>query len=108
MSAAPDPTRGRGRPRKHPPRPTTPGPHGGARPGSGRKPGGSLEDGERITVRVPGALLARVDALATSSGRGRSAVLRMAIDAGATLYEGASAGADPITPAAPRPTLPQP
>lgn len=108
MSASPAPKRGRGRPRKHPPRPTPTGPHGGARPGSGRKTGGALEDGERITVRVPGALLARVDALATSSGRGRSAVLRMAIDAGATLYEGASAGADPLTPASPRPTPPRP
>jgi hypothetical protein len=72
------PKRPVGRPRIHPER--TPGPHGGRRKGAGRPPGPDLADGERLTVRVPGALLARVDARAESDGVGRSDAVRAALE----------------------------
>lgn len=72
------PNRPVGRPCIHPER--VPGPHGGRRKGAGRPPGPDLADGERLTVRVPGALLARVDARAESDGVGRSDAVRAALE----------------------------
>jgi len=72
------PKRPVGRPRLHPER--APGPHGGRRKGAGRPAGPDLLDGVRVTVRVPAALLARVEARAEADGVGRSEGVRAALE----------------------------
>lgn len=73
------PKRPVGRPRIHPER--VPGPHGGPRKGAGRPVAvPDLADGVRVTIRVPAALLARVDAKAAAEGVGRSEGVRAALE----------------------------
>ena len=80
------PKRPVGRPRIHPER--VPGPHGGRRKGAGRPAGPDLLDGVRVTIRVPAALLARVEARAEADGLGRSEGVRAALDRYATPSSG--------------------
>lgn len=56
---------------------------GGRRPGAGRPR--EIDDGERINVRVPRAVIERYDAEAERAGTVRSALMREAIVRGAGL-----------------------
>ena len=75
------PKRPVGRPRIHPERTAPPGPHGGPRKGAGRPVAvPDLADGVRVTIRVPAALLVRVEARAEADGLGRSEGVRAALE----------------------------
>lgn len=66
-----------------------PKPKGKPRGRNGGRPAVML-DGVRIDLRVPGALLARVDAIADRDGVERSSVVRAALE----LYAPSSSGRD--------------